>query len=79
MSEFDAAALVAQHVPSGFLAEAVRTVREAEQTYGANTDRREWAVHFLMTHLHAPEWMSRLLIELAVGLIKTQRHPDPSS
>ena len=73
MTDLDAAALVTAHVPPQFLAEAVRAVDNAEHTYTANIDRREWAVHLLRDQLHTPEWLSRLLVEIAVAFIKTQR------
>lgn len=73
MTELDAAALVAEQVPHAFLAEAVRAVDNAQHTYADNHDRREWCVHFLMTQLHCPEWLARLLTELAVAFVKTQR------
>ena len=74
MTDLDAAALVTQHVPAGFLAEAVRAVDNAEHTYTANNDRREWAVTFLREHLHTPEYLARLLVELAVAFVKSQRN-----
>ena len=73
MTEIDPAALVAQQVPATFVAEAVRAVDQAKVTYAANQDRREWAVTYLRTHLHVPEFLARLLIELAVTFVKTQR------
>jgi hypothetical protein len=79
MTDLDAVALVTAHVPPHFLAEAVKAVDHAEQTFDANHDRREWAVHLLMTELHVPEWLSRLLTELAVAFIKTQRHAGQRS
>jgi hypothetical protein len=79
MTDLDAAALVTQHVSAAFLAEAVRAVDHAEHTFGANHDRREWAVTFLRDQLHTPEWLSRLLIELAVAFVKTQRDAGAKS
>jgi hypothetical protein len=77
MTNIDAAALVTQHVPPQFLAEAVRAVDQAAQTHVTNTDRREWAVQFLRNHLHTPEYLARLLVELAVAAVKTQRNEGP--
>ena len=76
MTDLDAAALVAQHVPPQFLAEAVRAVDNAQHTYASNHDRREWAVRFLMEHLHTPEFLSRLLVEIAVAFVKTKRDAE---
>ena len=77
MTDLDAAALVTAHVAPEFLAEAVRAVDNAEHTFGANHDRREWAVQFLMAHLHTPEYVSRLLVELAITFVKSQRTAGP--
>jgi len=79
MTEIDPAALVAQHVPASFVAEAVRAVDQAKVTYATNHDRREWAVIYLRTHLHTPEWLSRLLIELAIAWIKTRQQEGERS
>jgi hypothetical protein len=73
MTDLDAAALVTAHVSPHFLAEAVKAVDHADQTFGGNHDRREWAVTFLQEHLHVPEYLARLLTELAVAFVKSQR------
>lgn len=73
MTELDAAALIAQHVPPPFFAEAVRAVDNAQHSYTDNQDRRDWCVRFLIEHLHCPEYLARLLTELAVAFVKTQR------
>ena len=66
----DLGPLIERHLPKPFVAEAVKAVDTAHATYATNEDRREWVVRFLREELHIGEWFARLLVEIAILIVK---------
>jgi hypothetical protein len=42
----------------------------AQDARGTNDEKREYVVRELMQIAHLPEWLSRLIVEIAVALLK---------
>lgn len=51
---------------------ALGYIRTAAAQFTDNTERREWVVQQLMTHLKLPESIARLAVELAIQLYKRE-------
>jgi hypothetical protein len=71
--------LVNRHVPEPWFNEALGVVQRTSTTIGTNEDRRGSAVDFLMAHLHVPEHLAQLLVQLAVLWLKHQDDSAPAT
>ena len=63
--------LVRKHVPKEWLGEAVAVVQDRAREAGSTTaEKRQVAVAILMRILHVNETMARLLVQLAMLILK---------
>lgn len=64
--------VVKRFVPEELQAAAVEYVRQAESNLLDNAARREWVVKQIIARFHVPESIARLVVELAVNIVKKE-------
>lgn len=59
-------------IPEEYLVLGVPLVKEAAIKFAENSNRREWVVHELVTRVHLPESIARIIVEVALHRVKDE-------
>jgi hypothetical protein len=70
LMDFDT--ILAGAIPQKMKDAALATVKQSDQQFSNNSTRRNWAIEQLMQTLHLKEGMARILVELALFLLKRE-------